>query len=168
MHDPPHVLLRCWRPSDEGVFPQLSRTGQHDRTPVTTKHEKRFYAKPLFAVSYGSFQGRPLHSKPLADIEHSQATESPGRSTGPTVFHTGRLPKTGLRLTRDSRDRESEAHAPAPPCAITSKPVLLRLMNTGAFTKDEERQIGSEWGWDMTQVNPFRGRSYSSVPVPPV
>jgi hypothetical protein len=29
---------------------------------VTTKHEK-IYANPLFAVSYGSFQGRPLHSK---------------------------------------------------------------------------------------------------------
>ena len=25
---------------------QLSRTGQHDRTPVTTKHEKRLYANP--------------------------------------------------------------------------------------------------------------------------
>jgi hypothetical protein len=25
--------------------------------PVTTKHEKRLYANPLFAVSYGSFQG---------------------------------------------------------------------------------------------------------------
>ena len=28
---------------------------------VTTKYEKRLYANPLFAVSYGSFQGRPLH-----------------------------------------------------------------------------------------------------------
>jgi hypothetical protein len=43
---------------------QLQRTlkGQHHRTPVTTKHEKRLYANPLFAVSYGSFQGRPLRS----------------------------------------------------------------------------------------------------------
>jgi hypothetical protein len=24
---------------------------------VTTKHEKRLYANPLFAMSYGSFQG---------------------------------------------------------------------------------------------------------------
>jgi hypothetical protein len=40
----------------------MTLTGQHDRTPVTTKHEKRLYANPLFAVSYASFQGRPLHS----------------------------------------------------------------------------------------------------------
>src|SRR5271154_4484957 len=39
---------------------QLLLSGQHDRTPVTTKHEKRLYANPLFAMSYGSFQGRPL------------------------------------------------------------------------------------------------------------
>jgi len=32
---------------------------KHDRTPVTTRHEKSFYANRLFAVSYGSFQGRP-------------------------------------------------------------------------------------------------------------
>jgi hypothetical protein len=38
---------------------QVSKPGQHDRTPVTTKHEKRLYAHPLFAVSYDSFQGRP-------------------------------------------------------------------------------------------------------------
>jgi hypothetical protein len=38
---------------------QLMKSGQHDRTPVTTKHEKSFYANPLFAVSYDSFQGRP-------------------------------------------------------------------------------------------------------------
>ena len=44
---------------------KLLLTGQHDRTPVTTKHEKRLYANPLFAVSYGSFQGRPLRSNPL-------------------------------------------------------------------------------------------------------
>jgi hypothetical protein len=41
---------------------QLLLPGQHDRTPVTTKHEKRLYANLLFAVSYGSSQGRPLHS----------------------------------------------------------------------------------------------------------
>jgi hypothetical protein len=41
------------------------KSGQHDRTPVTTKHEKRLYANRLFAVSYGSFQGRPFHSNPL-------------------------------------------------------------------------------------------------------
>jgi len=41
---------------------QLSKSGQHDRTPVTTKHEKRLCANPLFAVSYGSFQGRPFRS----------------------------------------------------------------------------------------------------------
>jgi hypothetical protein len=35
------------------------KSGQHDRTPVTTKHEKKLYANSLFAVSYGSFQGRP-------------------------------------------------------------------------------------------------------------
>jgi hypothetical protein len=40
---------------------QLTKPGQHDRTPVTTKHEKRLYANPLFAVNYGSFQGRPFH-----------------------------------------------------------------------------------------------------------
>jgi hypothetical protein len=28
----------------------------------TTKHEKRLYANHLFAVSYGSFLGRPFHS----------------------------------------------------------------------------------------------------------
>ena len=38
----------------------MSLTGQHDRNPVTTKHEKRLYANSLFAVSYGSFQGRPI------------------------------------------------------------------------------------------------------------
>jgi hypothetical protein len=42
----------------------LSKSGQHDRTPVTTKHEKSLYANPLFAVSYSSFQGRPSYSKP--------------------------------------------------------------------------------------------------------
>jgi hypothetical protein len=45
------------RPCDEQV--KLLQSGQHDRTPVTTKHEKRLYANPLFAASYGSFQGRP-------------------------------------------------------------------------------------------------------------
>jgi hypothetical protein len=30
---------------------RLLITGQHDRTPVTTKHEKRLYFNPLFAVS---------------------------------------------------------------------------------------------------------------------
>jgi hypothetical protein len=35
----------------------LFLTGQHDRTPVTTKHEKEALRQPLFAVSYGSFQG---------------------------------------------------------------------------------------------------------------
>jgi hypothetical protein len=39
----------------------LYLTGQLDPTPVTTKHEKRLYDTPLFAVSYGSFQGRPLY-----------------------------------------------------------------------------------------------------------
>jgi hypothetical protein len=34
---------------------------------VTTKHEKRLYANPLFAVSYGSFQGRPFHSNLLRE-----------------------------------------------------------------------------------------------------
>src|SRR5580693_8901068 len=41
---------------------QLSKSGKHDRTPVTTKHEKRLYANPLFAVSYSSFQRRPFRS----------------------------------------------------------------------------------------------------------
>ena len=41
---------------------QLTLTGQHDRNPVTTKHEKRSHANHLFAVSYGSFLGRPLRS----------------------------------------------------------------------------------------------------------
>jgi hypothetical protein len=27
--------------------PQMTLSGQHDRTPVTTKHEKRLYANPL-------------------------------------------------------------------------------------------------------------------------
>jgi len=31
-------------------------------SPVITKHEKKLYANPLFAVSYGSFQGRPFRS----------------------------------------------------------------------------------------------------------
>jgi hypothetical protein len=37
---------------------QLMLTGQHEQTPVTTKHEKNLYISLLFAVSYGSFQGR--------------------------------------------------------------------------------------------------------------
>jgi len=41
---------------------QLTKPGQHDRNPVTTKHEKRSHANHLFAVSYGSFQGRPFRS----------------------------------------------------------------------------------------------------------
>jgi hypothetical protein len=45
------------------MYPQLTKPGQHDQTPVTTKHEKRLYANPLFAVSYGSFQGRPLNTQ---------------------------------------------------------------------------------------------------------
>ena len=36
----------------------LLKSGQHDRNPVTTKHEKRSHANHLFAVSYGSFLGR--------------------------------------------------------------------------------------------------------------
>jgi hypothetical protein len=36
----------------------MALTGQHDRNPVTTKHEKRSHANHLFAVSYGSFLGR--------------------------------------------------------------------------------------------------------------
>ena len=32
------------RPCDEQV--KLLQSGQHDRTPVTTKHEKRLYATP--------------------------------------------------------------------------------------------------------------------------
>ena len=34
--------------------------GQHDRNPVTTRHEKRLHANHLVAVSYGSFLGRRL------------------------------------------------------------------------------------------------------------
>ena len=32
-------------------FDKLTKSGQHDRTPVTTKHEKRLYANRLFAVT---------------------------------------------------------------------------------------------------------------------
>src|SRR5579863_5073114 len=45
---------------------QLTKPGQHDRTPVTTKHEKEALRQPMFAGSYRSFQGRPFHSKPPA------------------------------------------------------------------------------------------------------
>jgi hypothetical protein len=34
---------------------QLLLTGQHDRTPVTTKHEKKVYANHLFGVSLRLF-----------------------------------------------------------------------------------------------------------------
>jgi len=37
---------------------QLPKSGQHDRKPVTTRHEKRSHASHLFAMSYGSFLGR--------------------------------------------------------------------------------------------------------------
>jgi hypothetical protein len=47
---------------------QLTKPGQHDRSPVTTKHEKRLYANSLFAVSYGSFQGRPYHKLPSRGV----------------------------------------------------------------------------------------------------
>ena len=64
----------------------------------------------------------PLHSKPSKRKgQHSKSTNLSSFPGFPTVFHTGRLPKTGLRLTRDSRDRESEAHAPDPPCAFASQ-----------------------------------------------
>ena len=63
---------------------QVTRTGQHDRTPVTTKHEKRIYANLLFAVSYGSFQGRPLHSNPLRGV-----IVSPHREAGKSWLNHG-------------------------------------------------------------------------------
>jgi hypothetical protein len=37
------------------LTPPFIDQGQHDRTPVTTKHEKRLYTNPLFAVSLRLF-----------------------------------------------------------------------------------------------------------------
>jgi hypothetical protein len=49
----------------------LTKSGQHDRNPVTTKHEKRFHANHLFAVSYGSLSREALALKTsLADPAH--------------------------------------------------------------------------------------------------
>jgi hypothetical protein len=63
---PPRPQVLSW-PIEVLRDSDLTKSGQHDRTPVTTKHEKRLYANPLFAVSYGSFQGRPFHSNPLRE-----------------------------------------------------------------------------------------------------
>jgi|SRR5579863_2357330 hypothetical protein len=49
--------------------------GQHDRTPVTTKHEKRLYANHLFAISYGSFQGS-LAQIFITRFAHGQVTDA--------------------------------------------------------------------------------------------
>ncbi len=49
-------LVKLWQSA--GMRDPSSKSGQHDRTPVTTKHEKRLYANPLFAVSCRSFLGR--------------------------------------------------------------------------------------------------------------
>jgi len=45
-HDALSPTVQFTEQQQDGVFPQLSLTGQHDRTPVTTKHEKRLYANP--------------------------------------------------------------------------------------------------------------------------
>src|SRR5215469_16670706 len=49
------------------VGSKLSLTSQHDRNPVTTKHEKRPHAHHLFALRYVSFLERRFHSLTLRD-----------------------------------------------------------------------------------------------------
>jgi hypothetical protein len=59
---PPRPQVLSW-PIEVLRDSDLTKSGQHDRTPVTTNHEKRLCANPLFAVSLRLFSREAIALK---------------------------------------------------------------------------------------------------------
>src|SRR5215471_6970095 len=84
----PRSCLRLGPFKPSGAYPtvtesvaQLLLTGQHDRNPVTTKHEKRSISTTLFSACYISFLGRRFRSLTCvgigaADFQNKQHRDS--------------------------------------------------------------------------------------------